>query len=69
MSVIKQLEELCQNYVILVGLIDGHKVASLSNTIAVEQKPTINQLLEVFLNKDDIEKIIKTPVSIFEENI
>lgn len=60
-SVIKQLEELCQNYVILVGLIDGHKVASLSNTIAVEQKPTINQLLEVFLNKDDIEKIIKTP--------
>jgi hypothetical protein len=38
------------------------RVASLSNTIAIEQKPTERQLLEVFLNKDDIEKIITTPV-------
>jgi hypothetical protein len=38
------------------------RVASLSNTVAIEQKPTERQLLEVFLNKDDIEKIITTPV-------
>lgn len=62
-SVIKLLEEMCQSYVILVGLIDGHKVASLSNKIAVEQKPTYTQLLEVFLNRDDIEKLFNTPVS------
>lgn len=40
------------------------RVASLSNKIAIEQKPTENDLLDVFINREDIEKIIKTPVSL-----
>ena len=66
-SVIKLLEEFCQNFVIMVGLVDGHKVASLSNILAIEEKPTEKQLLEVFLNKEDIEKIIKTPVGFIKK--
>lgn len=60
-SVLKMLENLCQTYLISVAFVDGNKVADLSNKLQIEQKPTQEELLSTFINRDDIENIINTP--------
>ena len=40
----------------------SQRVSELSRCIDMDLKPTLEELVDCFLNKEDIEKIVKAPV-------
>jgi hypothetical protein len=39
-------------------------VAELAQSIEIERKPTLDELLSTIINRDEVEKLIKQPVKI-----
>jgi hypothetical protein len=58
-----ELERFLASYAVPIAFINGDKLADLSLEFELEQIPTNEQLLSVLVNKDDVQNIIKRPVS------
>jgi len=43
------------------------RVSELSRCIDMDLKPSLDELLDCFLNKEDVEKIVKAPVCLRKE--
>ncbi|CAF0958808.1 unnamed protein product [Rotaria sordida] len=60
-KIFRMLEKIMYNYFVPIALINGEKVAELAQSIEIERKPTLEELLSTIINRDDIEKLIKQP--------
>lgn len=45
-----------------------NRVNDLSRCIDMDLKPTVEELLDTFLNKEEVEKILRTPVILYTLN-
>ena len=46
-------------------LFNLNRVAELAQSIEIERKPTLEELLSTIINRDEIEKLIQQPVKIY----
>ncbi|CAF1395000.1 unnamed protein product, partial [Didymodactylos carnosus] len=60
-TVFRMLEKLMHDYSIPIAFINGEKVTDIAQTIEHEHKPTLEELLNVIINRDDVEEMIKRP--------
>ncbi|CAF3362603.1 unnamed protein product [Rotaria socialis] len=60
-TVFRILEKLMYDYAIPVAFINGEKVTDLAQTVELEQKPTLEELLSTVINREDVEELIKKP--------
>lgn len=44
------------------------RVSELSRCIDMDLKPTLDELLDTFINKEDVEKIVRAPVKLIKKN-
>ena len=52
------------DYAVPIAFVNGDKLADLALEFEMELQPTIDDLLSVLVNREDVEAIIKTPVSL-----
>lgn len=62
-TVMRQLERMLTNYAVPIAFIHGDKLADLALEFELEQQPSEDDLLGVIVNKEDVQSIIKRPVS------
>ncbi|KAK3607906.1 hypothetical protein CHS0354_036732 [Potamilus streckersoni] len=60
-TMLKHLERMLTNYTVPVAFINGDRLAELSLEFELEQAPTIDDLLSIIVNRDDVENIIFRP--------
>ncbi|XP_067666806.1 IQ domain-containing protein H-like [Haliotis asinina] len=60
-SMIRYLERLMTKYSVPVAFISGDKLADLSMEFELEMVPTVDDLLTVVVNREDVEAIIRRP--------
>ncbi|XP_048255584.1 IQ domain-containing protein H-like isoform X2 [Haliotis rufescens] len=60
-SMIRHLERLMTKYSVPVAFISGDKLADLSMEFELERPPTVEDLLTVIVNREDVEAIIRRP--------
>lgn len=46
----------------------SNRVSELALCIDMDLKPTIDELLDTFLNKDDVDKMVRAPVTNHKNN-
>ena len=47
-----------------IAFVNGDKLADLALEFEMELQPSVDDLLSVLVNREDVEAIIKTPVSL-----
>ncbi|CAH1796248.1 unnamed protein product [Owenia fusiformis] len=60
-SMLKHLEKLMTNYAVPIAFINGDRLADLSLEFELEHNPTVDDLLTVVVNREDVEAVIKRP--------
>ena len=51
------------SFSIICHSISVHRVAELAQGTEIDHKPTLEELLSTIINRDEVEKLIKQPVS------
>lgn len=62
-TMLEKMERMLQDYSVPVAFIDGDKLADLALEFDLELQPTIGDLLTAVVNREDVEILIRTPVS------
>lgn len=62
-TIIGKMEKMLRDYAVPLAFIDGDKLADLALEFELEIQPTINDLLTAVVNREDVEAMIKSPVS------
>lgn len=52
------------DYAVPIAFVNGDKLADLALEFELEQQPTAEELISVLVNQEDVETILKTPVSL-----
>ncbi|XP_013393394.1 IQ domain-containing protein H isoform X2 [Lingula anatina] len=60
-SMFKHLERMLTEYAVPVAFIHGDRLADLSLEYELDSQPTLDDLLSVIINKEDVESILKRP--------
>ncbi|CAF0827492.1 unnamed protein product [Adineta ricciae] len=58
-TVFRMLEKLMYDYAIPVAFISGERVVELAQTVELEHKPTLDELLSAVLNREEVEELVK----------
>lgn len=62
-TTLHRLERLLQDYAVPIAFVNGDKLADLALEFDLEIHPSIDELLTVLVNREDVDTLIKTPVS------
>ncbi|KAK2189579.1 hypothetical protein NP493_102g04042 [Ridgeia piscesae] len=60
-TMLKHLERMLTNYSVPIAFINGEKLADLALEFELEKPPTVQDLLTVIVNREDVENIIRRP--------
>lgn len=60
LSMVKSKIEMISNYELYI--IDIPRVAEIAQTIEFEHRPSLEELLNTVINRDDVEELVKRPV-------
>ncbi|UJR28036.1 hypothetical protein I4U23_009293 [Adineta vaga] len=58
-TVFRMLEKIMYDYAIPVAFINSERVVELAQTIELEHKPTLDELLSAVLNREEVEELVK----------
>ena len=63
-STLKRLEKVLQEYAVPIAFVNGDKLADLALEYELEIQPSTLELFSTLVNLEDVEALVKTPVSL-----